>query len=145
MQQSPQQMLSITTEQIQKYLEENKQLIMAILENQNKGNVSECASYQAQLQQNLMYLARIADAQPQGTTMPSQMPPQKPAVKQEQYMQPSQVAMPQQPIFFNQKLPFQTNFQHEQQQQLPPHLQQQHFTQGQIRMRPGVTDQDSDA
>ncbi|KAF9671042.1 hypothetical protein SADUNF_Sadunf12G0005700 [Salix dunnii] len=73
MQQSPQQMLSITTEQIQKYLEENKQLIMAILENQNKGNVSECASYQAQLQQNLMYLARIADAQPQGTTMPSQV------------------------------------------------------------------------
>ncbi|XP_061956594.1 GRF1-interacting factor 3-like isoform X2 [Populus nigra] len=118
---------------------------MAILENQNKGNVSECASYQAQLQQNLMYLARIADAQPQGTTMPSQMPPQQPAVKQEQYMQPSQVAMTQQPIFFNQKLPFQTNFQHEQQQQLPPHLQQQHFTQGQMRMRPGVTDQDSDA
>lgn len=29
--------------------------------------------YQAQLQQNLMYLARIADAQPQGTTMPSQV------------------------------------------------------------------------
>ncbi|KAJ6359478.1 hypothetical protein OIU76_001079 [Salix suchowensis] len=137
MQQSPQQMLSITTEQIQKYLEENKQLIMAILENQNKGNVSECASYQAQLQQNLMYLARIADAQPQGTTMTSQ-----PAVKQEQYMQPSQAAMPQQPIFFNQKLPFQTNFHHEQQQQL---LQQQHFTQGQMRMRPGVADQDSDA
>uniref|UniRef100_A0A6N2KZ64 SS18 N-terminal domain-containing protein n=1 Tax=Salix viminalis TaxID=40686 RepID=A0A6N2KZ64_SALVM len=106
MQQSPQQMLSITTEQIQKYLEENKQLIMAILENQNKGNVSECASYQAQLQQNLMYLARIADAQPQGTTMTSQMPPQQPAVKQEQYMQPSQVAMPQQPIFFNPKAPF---------------------------------------
>ncbi|KAJ6387637.1 hypothetical protein OIU78_017364 [Salix suchowensis] len=138
MQQSPQQMLSITTEQIQKYLEENKQLIMAILENQNKGNVSECASYQAQLQQNLMYLARIADAQPQGTTMTSQQP----AVKQEQYMQPSQAAMPQQPIFFNQKLPFQTNFHHEQQQQL---LQQQHFTQGQMRMRPGVADQDSDA
>lgn len=29
------------------YLEENKQLIMAILENQNKGNVSECASWVA--------------------------------------------------------------------------------------------------
>ncbi|CAK7324261.1 unnamed protein product [Dovyalis caffra] len=139
--QAPQQMLNITTEQIQKYLEENKQLIMAILENQNKGNFSECASYQAQLQQNLMYLARIADAQPQGTTMPSQMPQQLPAVQQEQYVQPSQVAIPQQPMFFNQKLHFQMN----DQQQLPPHLQQQFFLQGQIRMRPGAADGDSDA
>ncbi|XP_011044717.1 PREDICTED: nuclear transcription factor Y subunit beta-like [Populus euphratica] len=91
-----------------------------------------------------MYLARIADAQPQGTTMPSQMPQQQqqqPAIKQEQYMQPSQVAMLQQPMFFNQKLPFQMNDQQE--QQLPPHLQQQHFLQGQ--MRPSATDGDSDA
>ncbi|XP_021620391.1 uncharacterized protein LOC110620801 isoform X3 [Manihot esculenta] len=49
MQQTPQpQMLNpslnITTEQIQKYLDENKQLIMAILENQNMGKFAECAS-----------------------------------------------------------------------------------------------------
>ncbi|KAL6890361.1 hypothetical protein ACP4OV_009124 [Aristida adscensionis] len=64
----------ITTEQIQKfieYLDENKQLILAILENQNLGKLAECAQYQAQLQKNLLYLAAIADAQPQ--------PPQNPA------------------------------------------------------------------
>ncbi|GJN34906.1 hypothetical protein PR202_gb23614 [Eleusine coracana subsp. coracana] len=55
----------ITTEQIQKYLDENKQLILAILENQNLGKLAECAQYQAQLQKNLLYLAAIADAQPQ--------------------------------------------------------------------------------
>ncbi|KFK30667.1 hypothetical protein AALP_AA6G012200 [Arabis alpina] len=72
MQQSPQMIpmvpsfpqTNITTEQIQKYLDENKKLIMAILENQNVGKLAECAQYQALLQKNLMYLAAIADAQP---------------------------------------------------------------------------------
>ena len=54
----------ITTELIQKYLDENQQLILAILENQNVGKLHDCAQYQARLQQNLMYLAAIADAQP---------------------------------------------------------------------------------
>uniref|UniRef100_A0A1D1YAV1 Protein SSXT n=1 Tax=Anthurium amnicola TaxID=1678845 RepID=A0A1D1YAV1_9ARAE len=54
---------NITTEQIQKYLDENKQLILAILDSQNLGKLSECAQYQAQLQKNLLYLAAIADAQ----------------------------------------------------------------------------------
>ena len=54
----------VTTELIQKYLDENQQLILAILENQNVGKLAECARYQARLQQNLMYLAAIADAQP---------------------------------------------------------------------------------
>eukprot|EP00850_Spirogloea_muscicola_P008470 SM000045S16215 [mRNA] locus=s45:319258:321172:+ [translate_table: standard] len=58
----------ITTELIQKYLDENKQLILAILDNQNLGKLNECAQYQARLQQNLMYLAAIADAQPQAPT-----------------------------------------------------------------------------
>ncbi|XP_062182560.1 GRF1-interacting factor 3-like isoform X2 [Phragmites australis] len=64
----------VTTEQIQKYLDENKQLILAILENQNLGKLAECAQYQAQLQKNLLYLAAIADAQPQ----PSQNPASRP-------------------------------------------------------------------
>ncbi|OEL24280.1 hypothetical protein BAE44_0014704 [Dichanthelium oligosanthes] len=72
----------ITTEQIQKYLDENKQLILAILENQNLGKLAECAQYQAQLQKNLLYLAAIADAQPQ--------PPQNPASRP-QMMQPGMV------------------------------------------------------
>ena len=54
----------VTTELIQKYLDETQQLILAILENQNVGKLAECARYQARLQQNLMYLAAIADAQP---------------------------------------------------------------------------------
>uniref|UniRef100_A0A0E0JAL3 SS18 N-terminal domain-containing protein n=1 Tax=Oryza nivara TaxID=4536 RepID=A0A0E0JAL3_ORYNI len=65
----------ITTEQIQKYLDENKQLILAILENQNLGKLAECAQYQAQLQKNLLYLAAIADTQPQTTISRPQMVP----------------------------------------------------------------------
>nr|GMD26410.1 GRF1-interacting factor 3-like [Ipomoea batatas] len=56
-----------------KYLDDNKKLILAILENQNLGKLAECAQYQAQLQKNLMYLAAIADAQPQAPTMPPQV------------------------------------------------------------------------
>ncbi|CAI5473706.1 unnamed protein product [Closterium sp. Yama58-4] len=79
----------ITTELIQKYLDENKQLILAILDNQNLGKLNECAQYQARLQQNLMYLAAIADAQPQ---VP---PPQAPTVQPGQtYTQPSAAAQP---------------------------------------------------
>ncbi|GER46346.1 GRF1-INTERACTING FACTOR 2 family protein [Striga asiatica] len=73
---------NITTEQIQKYLDENKKLILAILDNQNLGKLAECAQYQAQLQKNLMYLAAIADAQPQTPAMPTQMTPPHPAMQQ---------------------------------------------------------------
>ncbi|CAI0397571.1 unnamed protein product [Linum tenue] len=85
---------NVTTEQIQKYLDDNKQLIMAILEHQSVGKFAECSSLQNQLQQNLMYLAKIADAQPpppqpQGTAPPApnvQMAP----VQQEQQQQQQQ-------------------------------------------------------
>ncbi|KAJ7520056.1 hypothetical protein O6H91_20G065200 [Diphasiastrum complanatum] len=66
---------AITTEHIQKYLDENKQLILAILDNQNLGKLNECAQYQFKLQQNLMYLAAIADAQPQMSPAHSQVAP----------------------------------------------------------------------
>lgn len=81
---------NITTELIQKYLDENKQLILAILDNQNLGKLNECATYQAKLQQNLMYLAAIADAQPQGgqsSQMQAPAPSMQPA---QQYMQQQQ-------------------------------------------------------
>ncbi|KAL8554071.1 hypothetical protein ACS0TY_002334 [Phlomoides rotata] len=96
---------NITTEQIQKYLDENKKLILAILDNQNLGKLAECAQYQAQLQKNLMYLAAIADAQPQTPAMPSQMTPH-PAMQQGGfYMQhPQAAAMTQQsPGMFQQR------------------------------------------
>ncbi|GFQ00549.1 grf1-interacting factor 3 [Phtheirospermum japonicum] len=80
---------NITTEQIQKYLDENKKLILAILDNQNLGKLAECAQYQAQLQKNLMYLAAIADAQPQTPAMPTQMTPH-PGMQQGGFYMPQQ-------------------------------------------------------
>ncbi|XP_041024901.1 GRF1-interacting factor 3-like [Juglans microcarpa x Juglans regia] len=146
--QQPQQMIpmmpsfpptNITTEQIQKYLDENKKLILAILDNQNLGKLAECAQYQAQLQKNLMYLAAIADAQPQTPTMPPQMAPH-PALQQGgYYMQhPQAAAMAQQPGIFPQKLPLQFNNPHQMQdpqQQL--HQQHQQAIQGQMGLRAG--------
>ncbi|OVA05285.1 SSXT [Macleaya cordata] len=65
---------NVTTDHIQQYLDENKSLILKILENQNSGKMSECAENQARLQRNLMYLAAIADSQPQPPTMHAQFP-----------------------------------------------------------------------
>ncbi|PPS19261.1 hypothetical protein GOBAR_AA01324 [Gossypium barbadense] len=56
---------NVTTDHIQQYLDENKSLILKIVESQNSGKWSECAENQARLQRNLMYLAAIADSQPQ--------------------------------------------------------------------------------
>ncbi|XP_050385140.1 GRF1-interacting factor 3-like [Argentina anserina] len=147
-QQQPQQMMTgmpsfpptnITTEQIQKFLDENKKLILAILDNQNLGKIAECAQYQTQLQKNLMYLAAIADAQPQpqAPTMPAQLAPH-PAMQQAgYYMQHPQAAaaMAQQQGLFPQKMQMQFNSaqqMHEVQQQL-----HQQAMQGQMGMRPG--------
>ncbi|KAJ0771369.1 putative transcription factor SSXT family [Helianthus annuus] len=55
------------------YLDENKSLILKIVESQNSGKMAECAEHQAKLQRNLMYLAAIADSQPQVPTLHSQL------------------------------------------------------------------------
>ncbi|KAG5232663.1 GRF1-interacting factor [Salix suchowensis] len=65
---------NVTTDHIQQYLDENKSLILKIVESQNLGKLSECAENQARLQRNLMYLAAIADSQPQPPSMHSQFP-----------------------------------------------------------------------
>ncbi|XP_022757600.1 GRF1-interacting factor 3-like [Durio zibethinus] len=125
---------NITTEQIQKCLDENKKLILAILDNQNLGKLNECAQYQAQLQKNLMYLAAIADAQPQTSTMPPQMAPH-PAMQPGGYFiqHPQAAAMAQQPGIFPQKVPLQFNSPH----QIQDPQQHQQAMQGQIGIRPG--------
>nr|CAD1841755.1 unnamed protein product [Ananas comosus var. bracteatus] len=64
----------VTTDIIQQYLDENKQLILAILDNQSSGKAEECAQNQARLQRNLMYLAAIADSQPQVPTAAQHLP-----------------------------------------------------------------------
>ncbi|XP_043726035.1 GRF1-interacting factor 2-like [Telopea speciosissima] len=146
--QQPQQMLpmmpsfpptNITTEQIQKYLDENKKLILAILDNQNLGKLAECAQYQAQLQKNLMYLAAIADAQPQAANTPPQMPPH-PAMQQGgHYVQYPQAAMAHQPGVFAPRAPLQFNPQQmQEQQQLQLQQQHQQAMQGPMGMRPGA-------
>ncbi|CAF2144258.1 GRF1-interacting factor 1 isoform X1 [Brassica rapa] len=63
---------NVTSDHIQQYLDENKSLILKIVESQNSGKLSECAENQARLQRNLMYLAAIADSQPQPPSMHSQ-------------------------------------------------------------------------
>ncbi|KAL5738721.1 hypothetical protein ACOSP7_031482 [Xanthoceras sorbifolium] len=138
--------LNITTEQIQKYLEENKQLILAIMENQNQGRAAESAMYQTQLQNNLLYLAKIADNQPQASQssqpsskVPSQTPPQ-PLMQEEHYIQASHPAMSQQQQgFLALKSPFPLNDQQQQQQQHQlSYVQQQQLIQAQMGMRPGA-------
>nr|GMC61628.1 GRF1-interacting factor 1-like [Ipomoea batatas] len=62
---------TVTTDHIQQYLDENKSLILKIVESQNSGKLNE---NQARLQRNLMYLAAIADSQPQPPSMHSQFP-----------------------------------------------------------------------
>ncbi|WJX86727.1 GRF1-interacting factor [Trifolium repens] len=129
---------NITTEQIQKYLDENKKLILAILDNQNLGKLAECAQYQAQLQKNLMYLAAIADAQPQAPALPPQMAPH-PAMQQGFYMQHPQAAvMAQQQGMFPQKMPMQFANPHQMQDQQQQQQQlHQQAMQGQMGIRPG--------
>ncbi|KAH1079429.1 hypothetical protein GYH30_054130 [Glycine max] len=74
------------------YLDENKSLILKIVESQNSGKLSECAENQARLQRNLMYLAAIADSQPQPPTMSGQYPPSGMMQQGAQYMQAQQQA-----------------------------------------------------
>lgn len=77
----------VTTQQIQKCLDENYRLILALLDNQNSGKVvAESAQYQEQLQKNLTYLAAVADAQPQPQT-----PPPAPQVSQQATAQQSHI------------------------------------------------------
>eukprot|EP00743_Colponemidia_sp_Colp-15_P006192 GILK01006659.1.p1 GENE.GILK01006659.1~~GILK01006659.1.p1 ORF type:complete len:265 (-),score=28.19 GILK01006659.1:198-992(-) len=58
------QTMPLTTEAIQKLLDENQQLLLAILENQNIGKIAECAQYSTKLHRNLILLASYADLQP---------------------------------------------------------------------------------
>eukprot|EP01102_Stenamoeba_stenopodia_P022941 TRINITY_DN974_c0_g1_i2.p1 TRINITY_DN974_c0_g1~~TRINITY_DN974_c0_g1_i2.p1 ORF type:complete len:813 (-),score=207.29 TRINITY_DN974_c0_g1_i2:44-2482(-) len=51
-----------TTDIIQKMLDDNQVMILAIIENQNLGKDRECAMYQAKLQYQLVYLATLAES-----------------------------------------------------------------------------------
>ncbi|KAK2444552.1 GRF1-interacting factor [Trifolium repens] len=110
----------LTTEQIQKCLEENKELIMVILEGQNQGKYGEIAPYQAKLQQNLTFLAKLADVGPQAGP-PAQTHSQGQGMQQQQ----PQVAMSQQrPDLSSVNPSFDMNEQQQQQQHFTMFLQQ---------------------
>ncbi|GJY57408.1 GRF1-interacting factor 3-like protein, partial [Tanacetum coccineum] len=124
-------------------LEENKNLILAIMEYQNLGKFQECAQYQAVLQKNLLSLAAIADAQPptpQLSPNPSQasttllMPANTIPHLANTFMQPGCSSS-------GQKLPFQLNSihtLHQQQQQQLLQFRQQQQLQAQMGIRPGA-------
>uniref|UniRef100_A0A0D6QWV8 SS18 N-terminal domain-containing protein n=1 Tax=Araucaria cunninghamii TaxID=56994 RepID=A0A0D6QWV8_ARACU len=119
---------NITTEHIQKYLDENKQLILAILDNQNLGKLNECAHYQAKLQQNLMYLAAIADSQPQSPAAHSQIPPNAAMQPGAHYMQQHQAQQQVAQSVMAGRVPMQyaqLQQEHQHQQQLQQQQQQQ--------------------
>ncbi|KAK3146187.1 hypothetical protein QOZ80_3BG0262780 [Eleusine coracana subsp. coracana] len=84
---------AVTTDLIQQYLDENKQLILAILDNQNSGKMEECERNQAKLQHNLMYLAAIADSQPPQTAPLSQYPSNLMMQPGARYMSPQSAQM----------------------------------------------------
>ncbi|XP_058084766.1 GRF1-interacting factor 1-like [Magnolia sinica] len=81
---------TVTTDIIQQYLDENKSLILQILDNQSAGKLNECAENQAKLQKNLMYLAAIADSQPQPPPMHAQFPPNAAMQQGARYLQHQQ-------------------------------------------------------
>uniref|UniRef100_A0A803PPU7 SS18 N-terminal domain-containing protein n=1 Tax=Cannabis sativa TaxID=3483 RepID=A0A803PPU7_CANSA len=72
---------NFSTERIQMCLEENKELILAIMENQNQGKFNECAPYRAKLQNNLMFLSNLADTL---TKQPDVVSPPQPQFNQAQ-------------------------------------------------------------
>ncbi|WOG94893.1 hypothetical protein DCAR_0314190 [Daucus carota subsp. sativus] len=97
---------SITTDHIQQYLDENKSLILRILENQSSGKLGECAENQAKLQRNLMYLAAIADSQPPPSPMYSQGGMNYMQHQQSQPMVPDPAIAARPSMFYGQQHPY---------------------------------------
>ncbi|XP_072321564.1 SS18-like protein 2 [Eucyclogobius newberryi] len=54
----------VNQETIQQLLDENDQLVRCITEYMQKGRAVECVQYQQILHRNIVYLATIADANP---------------------------------------------------------------------------------
>ncbi|CAL0301808.1 unnamed protein product [Lupinus luteus] len=113
---------NVTTDHIQQYLDENKSLILKIVESQNSGKLNECAENQARLQRNLMYLAAIADSQPQPPVMSGQYPSTGMMQQGGHYMQAPQMTQQQlmaarSSLLYSQQQPYATLQQQQQQQQ----------------------------
>lgn len=79
----------LTTTDVQAMLEENYVLIKTILEQQNLGRLNEMLQYQTKLQENLIMLAKVADAQPLAPMIaPQSTSPGPPAVGAQVVLRP---------------------------------------------------------
>jgi len=56
----------LSADMVQRILDENQQLILAVIENQQTSNMHECAQYLENLKRNLMMLAAVGDVQVNG-------------------------------------------------------------------------------
>lgn len=52
---------ALNTELVEQYLTENNWLLLAIAQHQQLGRLEQCLAYQRRLQENLLYLAAVAD------------------------------------------------------------------------------------
>ncbi|KAF3782101.1 GRF1-interacting factor 3, partial [Nymphaea thermarum] len=128
-------------------LDENKQLILAILENQNLGKVADVVQLQNRLQQNLIYLAAIADAQPQlqALQLAQGLPHSATQAGEGHFMQHPQAMgatqqhpfPPRVPMQFSSPQQMQEHQHHQQHIQQQMLHQQQQFAQSPFGMRPG--------
>ncbi|KAI4307044.1 hypothetical protein L6164_030275 [Bauhinia variegata] len=121
---------SVLTEQIQKYLEENQQLILAIMECRKLGKFSDMCKCQNKLQYNLSYLAKVADAQPQAQTE-SQLLSQFVSQREQGIQYPHKALSRQQLDLSSWNMPFQMN----------DHCQQKHYGAFSLQCNTFTTDQ----
>ena len=61
--QRTQQKAHLSADMVQRILDENQQLILAVIENQRMNDTHACSQYLSKLQRNLMMLGTIGDAQ----------------------------------------------------------------------------------
>ncbi|KAL0856116.1 hypothetical protein Bca101_061269 [Brassica carinata] len=132
---------NVTSDHIQQYLDENKSLILKIVESQNSGKLSECAENQARLQRNLMYLAAIADSQPQPPSVLSQYGSAGGGLIQGEggshYFQQQQQATQQQQMTQQSLMAARSSMRYAQQQQPYASLQHQQLHHSQLGMSSG--------
>lgn len=63
----------LSSDMVKRMLDENQQLLLAAMENQEKGRQKECMTYLRKLHENLVMLGTVGDAQVNSNALPSQI------------------------------------------------------------------------
>jgi hypothetical protein len=63
----------LSSDMVKRMLDENQQLLLAAMENQEKGKQKECITYLRKLHENLVMLGTVGDAQVNSNSLPSQI------------------------------------------------------------------------